>query len=747
MKRTLMSLATLCACAALPLAQGAAPAIDAKVQALLARMTLEEKVGQLHQVAGPDMTGPTRPEGKNIDKRADIAAGRIGTVLTVKTVAETRALQDLAMQSRLKIPLLFAVDVIHGYKNVFPIPLGEAASWDMDAIERSARIAATEAAASGVHWTFAPMVDIARDPRWGRVMEGAGEDPFLGAAIARARVHGFQGKGLGQLDSVMATAKHFAGYGAAVAGRDYQAADMSQQQLVEVYLPPFKAAAQAGAAAFMNSFNTLNGIPATGNAMLQKDILRQQWGFDGIVISDWSSIAEMVPHGFAADLADAGARAINAGNDIDMEGYAYRTHLANLVRTGKVSEKTVDVAVAHVLTKKFELGLFDDPYRYSDAAREKEVLSRPEHRAATRDMAKRSMVLLKNESNVLPLTRGTRKIALVGPLANARRDLEGAWIVQSDAAHVVSPADGVRNHAGKDTRVTVVEGCDVACTDTGGFDAAVRAARDSDVVLVALGESFDQTGEARSQTSISLPGRQAELFARVQAAAKAAGKPVVLVLFAGRPLVFSELASQADAIVYAWLPGTEGGNALADVLFGDYNPSAKLPMTIPRSLGQVPIFYSYLSTGRPIPETEGQYASIYTDSPNTPLYAFGHGLSYTTFSYTNLTLSARRMAGDGKLTVSFDLKNTGKRAGEEVVQLYLRDRVASIARPMKELKGFRKLRLEPGEARRVSFEIDRELLSFHDTNLHWGAEPGRFDLMLGSASDDIRLHSEFELTN
>ena len=747
MKRTLMSLAMLCAGAAVPFAQGADPAINAKVQALMARMTLEEKVGQLNQVAALEMTGPTSAEGKSVDKRADIVAGRIGSMLAVRTLDETRTLQDLAMQSRLKIPLLFAVDVIHGYKNVFPVPLGEAASWDMEAIEHSARIAATEAAASGVHWTFAPMVDIARDPRWGRVVEGAGEDPFLGAAIARARVRGFQGKGLGQLDSVMATAKHFAGYGAAIAGRDYQAVDMSRQQLAEVYLPPFKAAAQAGAAAFMNSFNTLNGIPATGNAMLQKDILRQQWGFDGIIISDWGSVAEMVRHGFAADLADAGARAINAGNDIDMEGYAYRTHLADLVRAGKVSEKTLDTAVAHVLTKKFELGLFDDPYRYIDAAREKEVLSRPEHRAATRDMAKRSMVLLKNERNVLPLARSTRRIALIGPLANARRDLEGSWVVHSDPAHVVSPAEGVRNHAGKDTRLTVVTGCDVACTDTRGFDVAVRAARDADVVLVALGESFDQTGEARSQTSISLPGRQAELFARVQAAAKAAGKPVVLVIFAGRPLVFSELAGKADAIVYAWLPGTEGGNALADVLFGDYNPSAKLPMTIPRSLGQVPIFYSYLSTGRPIPEVEGQYASIYIDSPNTPLFAFGHGLSYTTFGYSNLALSAPRMTDNGKLTVSFDLQNTGKRAGEEVVQLYLRDPVASIARPVKELKGFRKLRLEPGEIRRVSFEIDRELLSFHDDKLHWGAEPGRFELMLGSASDDIRLRREFELDN
>jgi beta-glucosidase len=745
MKRSLLSLALVCAFGVVPTAHGTQTDVAARVQALLAHMTLEEKVGQLNQVAGPDLTGPASTEGANVDKRADIVAGRIGSVLTVKSVAETRALQDLAMQSRLRIPLLFALDVIHGHKNVFPVPLAEAASWDMEAIERSARIAATEAAASGVHWTFAPMVDVARDPRWGRVMEGAGEDPFLGAAIARARVRGFQGKGLGQLDSVMATAKHFAGYGAPVAGRDYQAVDMSPQQLHEVYLPPFKAAAEAGVASFMNSFNTLNGVPATGNAMLQKDILRKAWGFDGIVVSDWGSVAEMVRHGFAADLADAGAKAINAGNDIDMEGYAYRTHLADLVRSGRVSQQTLDAAVGHVLAKKFELGLFDDPYRYADPAREREVLARPEHRAATRDVARRTMVLLKNERNALPLDRKIRRIAIVGPLAEARRDLEGAWVVHSDPDHVASPADGVRSHAGKGTRVTVARGCDVACLDTRGFEAAVRAAREADVVLVALGESYDQTGEARSQTSIGLPGRQAELFARVRAAAKAAGKPVVLVLFAGRPLLFADLAAQADAIVYAWLPGTEGGNALADVLFGDYNPAARLPMTIPRSLGQVPIYYSYLRTGRPIPEVEGKYASTYTDSPNTPLYAFGHGLSYTSFAYSNLALSRPRLGAGERLTVSFDLKNTGGRAGEEVVQLYLRDPVASIARPVQELKGFRKLRLEPGETRRISFEIDESLLAFHDASLRLVAEPGRFELMLGGASDDIRLRGQFEL--
>jgi beta-glucosidase len=481
--------------------------------------------------------------------------------------------------------------------------------------------------------------------------------------------------------------------------------------------------------------------------MLVKDILQGQWGFDGIVVSDWQSVAEMARHGYAADLKDAAAKAINAGNTIDMEGNAYAGHLAQLVKEGKVSQQTLDAAVARVLTKKFELGLFDDPFRYSDAAREKAVLDRPEHRAATRDVARRSMVLLKNERDALPLAKSAKSIALIGPLADARRDLEGAWLMRDDRASVVSPADGVRNHVGKGTRVTVVHGCDVACKDTRGFDAAVRAARNADVVLVALGESFDQTGEARSQTSLDLPGRQAELFARVSGAAKAAGKPVVLVVFAGRPLTFAPTAALADAIVYAWQPGTEGGNALADVLFGDYNPSGKLPITIPRNLGQVPIYYSYLSTGRPVPEVEAKYGSAYIDAPNTPLYAFGHGLSYTTFAYENLQLSAPRLAGRDKLTVSFDLVNSGKRAGEEVVQLYVRDPVASVARPVKELKGFRKLRLAPGQEERITFEIDRETLSFHNADLKWGAEPGRFDLMIGSASDDIRLTGQFELAD
>ncbi|QBE61905.1 glycoside hydrolase family 3 N-terminal domain-containing protein [Pseudoduganella lutea] len=745
MKRTLVSLAVLGICAG-P-AHGTDAATAAKVRALLQQMTLEEKVGQLNQVVASGLTGPENAQAKNVDKRADIKAGKIGSLLTVKSVAETRELQDLAMQSRLKIPLIFALDVIHGHKNVFPVPLGEAASWDMEAIERSARIAATEAAASGVHWTFAPMVDVARDPRWGRVMEGAGEDAFLGSAIAKARVKGFQGKGIGQLDSVMATAKHFAAYGAAVAGRDYQAVDISPQQLHEVYLPPFRAAVEAGVATFMNSFNTLNGIPATGSAMLQKDILRQKWGFDGIVVSDWQSVAEMVRHGYAADLKDAGARAINAGNTIDMEGYAYSNHLAELVKEGKVGQATLDDAVGHVLAKKFELGLFDDPYRYSDAAREKAVHANPEHRAATRDVARKSMVLLKNEGAVLPLKKDTRRIALIGPLAEARRDLEGAWIVHSDPKSVPSLADGLRKGLAAGSRLTVTAGCDIACKDSKGFAAAVKAAREADVVVMALGESFDHTGEARSYTSITLLGKQDQLFHQVRAAAKAAGKPVVLVVLAGRPLAFADVAEKADAILYAWLPGSEGGNAMADVLFGDYNPSGKLPITIPRSLGQVPIYYSYLNTGRPVPEVEALYGSAYMDSPNTPLYAFGHGLSYTTFKYDNLRLSTSSLAGNGKLTVSFDLQNSGKRAGEEVVQLYLRDPVASIARPVKELKGFRKLRLEPGQRQSVSFEIDRELLSFHNADLKWGAEPGRFDLMIGSASDDIRLKGQFELTD
>jgi beta-glucosidase len=705
--------------------------IDRKVDALMKQMSVAEKVGQLHQISGREFTGPT--SSNYADKLADIRSGKVGSMLNVKGVADTREIQALALQSRLKIPLLFSLDVIHGYQTVFPVPLGESASWDMEAIELSAHIAAREAAASGIHWTFAPMVDVARDPRWGRVMEGAGEDTFLGSKIAAARVHGFQGKQLGAADSIMATGKHFAAYGAAIAGRDYNAVDMSEQQLFEVYLPPFKAAADAGAATFMNSFNTLNGIPATGNAFLQRDILKGAWKYKGFVVSDWGSVREMVPHGYASDLSDAAVKAINAGSDMDMEGYAFSGHLEAAVNAGKVKMKTLDDAVHRVLYKKFELGLFDDPYRYSDAAREKAVLNDPSHRAAALDVAQKSLVLLKNENKLLPLSREAKRIAVIGPLADSQRDLEGGWVVQGERAKVVSILEGIRSHAGK-AEISYAQACASPCASSEGFAAAVAAAAKADVIVLAVGETWDMSGEAKSRTDISLPGKQEELFA----ALKATGKPVAVVMLAGRPLVFNTIADRADAILYAWFPGTEGGNAVANVLFGDYNPSGKLPITFPRSVGQIPISYAQYNTGRPvIDEKNVVYKSAYIDSVNTPRYAFGHGLSYTDFKYSGLALDGDKL--------SFDLANTGKVAGTEIVQLYLRDMVSSVVRPLKELKGFQKITLKPGEQRRVSFTVDRELLSFFNSKLTWGAEAGEFKLMVGSASDDIRLETSYTL--
>lgn len=732
---------TVIACALMAFADAAHADVSQRVEALLRQMTLDEKVGQLNQLSGKDFsTGPGSDKVRDIER--DIREGRIGSMLNIRGAAETRRVQALALQSRLHIPLLFGLDVIHGYRTVFPVPLGEAASWDLDAIEESARIAAREASAAGVHWTFAPMVDIGRDPRWGRVMEGAGEDTYLGSRIAAARVRGFQGQKLGGLESVMATAKHFAGYGAAIAGRDYNAVDMSEHQLYETYLPPFKAAADAGVATFMNSFNTLNGIPATGNAMLQRDILKGRWGFKGFVVSDWGSVREMVVHGYANDLPDAAAKAITAGSDMDMESGAYASSLVNLVRSGRVDVALVDDAVRRVLTKKFELGLFDDPYRFSDPAREKAALADPRHRAAARRIAAESMVLLKNDGRVLPLRKDARSIAVIGPLADARRDLEGGWIVDSNAATMASLVDAVRAHAGPGTRVAYAAGCDVACRGTDGFAAALDVARAADVVLLAVGESWDMSGEAKSRADIGLPGRQAELFD----ALKAIGKTPVVVIMAGRPLIFENVAEGANAILYAWHPGSEGGNAIADVLFGDVNPSAKLPMTFPRNMGQIPIGYQQYQTGRPVLDNGNSvYRSAYIDSPNTPRYAFGHGLSYTTFAYGDLRLSSTRMAPDGKITLQFTLTNSGRVAGAEVVQLYLRDPVASVVRPVKELKGFQRIVLKPGEHRAVSFTIDRDTLSFFDRKLAWGAEPGTFELMVGSASDDIRLRQAIEL--
>jgi beta-glucosidase len=716
--------------------------IDEHVDSVMKLMTLDEKIGQLNQYSSKDeLTGPMSDKGS---RKQELVAGKVGSMLNVRGAERTRSIQQLAMQSRLKIPLLFGQDVIHGYKTTFPIPLAEVASWDLQAIEQGSRIAATEAAASGLHWTFAPMVDISRDPRWGRVMEGAGEDPYLGSLVAKARVKGFQGNGLGNLDEVMACAKHFAAYGAAIGGRDYNSVDMSDRTLWEIYLPPFKAAVDAGAATFMNSFNDLNGIPATGNAYLQRDILKGKWSFKGFVVSDWGSIGEMVDHGYVKNKYEAALSAIKAGSDMDMESQSYLPHLATLVKEGKVSMALIDDAVRRILRKKFELGLFDDPYRFSNAEREQQQMNNPQHRIAAREMAQKSIVLLKNEKNVLPLSKSIKKVAIVGPLAKSEVDMLGFWnVAWEDNSDVVSQLEGLQNKLGNNAEVLYAQGCDVNDTSRAGFAEAIAAAQQAEVVIVSVGERRDMSGEAKSRANIHLPGVQEELIKALHAT----GKPLVVLVNAGRPLVFNWTADNVPAILYTWWLGSEAGNAIANVLFGDYNPSGKLPMTFPRSEGQIPIYYNYLNTGRPAPDNDGagRYKSGYIDMVKSPKYAFGYGLSYTKFDYRDLQLSKTSITNKDSINVSFTITNSGKYAGEEVVQLYLRDEFASVVRPVKELKDFTKLMLQPGETKTISFVINKQKLSFYNQKLDWVTEPGTFQLMIGSSSNDIRLKSTFEL--
>jgi len=734
---------SLILCAVSPLAalaQKEAARIEKRIDSILKLMTPEEKAGQLNQYTGDRLaTGPVQP---NSNKYNDIRQGRVGSMLNVRGANDTRAVQQLAMQSRLKIPLLFGQDVIHGYRVTFPVPLAEAASWDMEAIEKAARIAAIEAAASGLHWTFAPMVDIARDPRWGRVTEGAGEDPFLGSRIAEARVRGFQGKGLGDTSAIMACVKHFAAYGAALAGRDYNPADMSERELWETYLPPFRAAAAAGAASFMNAFNLLNGVPATASSYLQRDILKKQWGFRGLVVSDWNSVGEMVSHGFAEDRRQAALYAMLAGSDMDMESHSYIDFLPQLIKEKKVPINLVDDAVRRVLRKKFELGLFDDPYRFSNEERERKLLGAPAHRQAALDMARKSIVLLKNENSLLPLNASVKNIALIGPLAASGVDMKGAWSVSWEKDSLVSVYDGLRKKLGANTNIFYEKGSEITSSDTSRFAAAASVASNSDVIILVVGESFDMSGEAKSRSSLELPGVQEELVKRMVAT----GRPVIVLVMAGRPLIFNWTADHAHAVVYTWFAGSEGGNAIADVLTGEYNPSGKLPISFPRAVGQVPIFYNHTNTGRPVTnEANITYKSAYIDVANTPKYAFGYGLSYTRFDYADLKLSTGNLKISDQLRVSCTVTNSGDRDGEEVVQLYLRDMVASIARPVMELKGFQKILLRKGESRKVEFLIGKNELSFYNNKLEWIAEKGRFELMIGSASNDIRLRQYFEL--
>ncbi|HOC19379.1 MAG TPA: beta-glucosidase BglX [Vicinamibacterales bacterium] len=727
------------------------PAAEKKIDDLLARMTIEEKAGQLNQYSSSfDLTGPAPSAGGQKAVYEQIRTGLVGSMLNVIGAEATRKAQQLAVEnSRLRIPLIFGYDVIHGYKTIFPIPLGEAASWDPAAVERSARVAATEAAAAGLHWTFAPMVDIARDARWGRIMEGSGEDPYLGGQMAAARVRGFQGDSLSATDTVAACVKHYAAYGFAEAGRDYNTVDISEQTLRNVVLPPFKAAADAGAATFMNSFNEIAGIPATGSVHLQREILKGEWGFTGFVVSDWGSIGEMLPHGYSKDLEQAAEQAITAGSDMDMESRAYVGHLAGLVKAGRVDERLVDDAVRRVLRVKFALGLFDDPYRYSDTAREKAATLTPANLEAARDVARRSIVLLKNGGGLLPLRKDLKTIAVIGPFAADKDAPLGNWRGQGEANSAVSLLEGVKAAVSPATEVLHAEGVKLVTgprnfmappvyntTDRSGIPAAAEAARKAEVVLLAIGEDAFQSGEGRSQADIGLKGLQDELLRAVVAA----NPKVVVVLSGGRPLAIPDVAEAVPALVETWLLGSQSGHAIADVLFGDFNPSGRLPVSFPRHVGQMPLYYAHKNTGRPGPQDVVTW-SHFTDVPNDALFPFGFGLGYTTFAYSDPVLSASEIGAGGELQVRVRVTNTGSRPGTEVVQLYVRDLVGSVTRPVKELKGFQRVELAAGESREVSFTLTPEDLAFHTARGQWEAEPGAFTVMVGGNSRDVNSAS------
>ena len=698
---------------------------ERRVDGLLARMTLQEKVGQLQQLDSIPNVWRVRDEHRDL-----IPRGLVGSFLNVRGARKINEAQHMAVeQSRLKIPLLFGFDVIHGYRTIFPIPLGEASSWDPAAVERSAQIAAAEAAATGLKWTFAPMVDIARDPRWGRISEGSGEDPYLGAVIARARVRGFQGDDPSAANRILACAKHWVAYGAAEGGRDYNSVDLSEQTLRTIYFPPFRAALEAGAGSVMSSFNTINGVPASANPFTLTQVLRKEWHFDGLVVSDYESVKELLAHGVAGDDADAARQALLAGIDMEMVSRLFGNHLPRLVEQGLVSRSVLDEAVRRVLRIKFRLGLFERPY--ADLAREAHVVGAREHRAAAREIAGRSMVLLKNDQGVLPLKPQIRSIAVLGPLAEDRDAPLSHWHGDVRVEDVVTLLAGIQARAAGRQGMTVAhaKGCEIEGASTDGFAEAVRLARQAELAIVAVGEASAMSGEAASRSSLDLPGHQLDLVKAVHAT----GTPTIVVLFNGRPLTIGWVADNVPAILEAWLPGTEGGNAIADVLFGDVNPAAKLPVTFPRVVGQVPLYYNHLNTGRP-PEADNRYTSKYLDVPSEPLFAFGHGLSYTRFQLSNLKLSRRDIPRDGRLAVSVDVQNIGDRPGDEIVQLYIRDLVASVVRPVKELAGFERVSLQAGETKTVRFELGPERLGLYNRQLQFVVEPGEFRVTVGTSS-------------
>lgn len=720
------------------------------VSGLMAKMTVQEKIGQLNLVVGGEATtGSVVSTG--VEEK--IKQGKVGGIFSVSSPQRIRRIQELAVQqSRLKIPIIFGMDVIHGYRTIFPIPLGLAASWDMQRIEQSARIAAQEATADGLNWTFSPMVDVSRDPRWGRISEGSGEDPFLGSAIAAAMVKGYQGKDLAADNTLLACVKHFALYGAAEAGRDYHSVDMSRIKMFNDYLPPYKAAIDAGVGTVMSSFNDVDGIPASANKWLLTDLLRKQWGFKGMVVSDYTSVNEMIDHGLG-DLKQVSALAIKAGLDMDMVGEGFLTTLEASLKEGKITMADIDRACRLVLEAKYKLGLFEDPFRYCNDQRAASEIFSATHRKIARETAARSFVLLKNQG-VLPLAK-KGSIALVGPLADAKENMVGTWSVSADVSKATSLLTGLKEVAGSGVNVRYAKGANV--TEDSALEArtsvfgkpwqrdprhpdtliaeAVRLALQSDVVVAAMGELAEFTGEASSRTDLNLPNSQKKLLDALMAT----GKPVVMVLFTGRPLTIVEEDKKLPAILNVWFGGSEAGYAISDVLFGDVNPSGKLPVTFPRNVGQIPIYYSYKNTGRPLVGDEFQkFRSNYLDVSNTPLYPFGYGLSYTKFDYSPVALSKSSLKGAEKLIARVTVTNSGKFAGEEVVQLYIRDIVASNTRPLKELKGFKKILLQPGESKEVSFEITNDLLKFYDHNLRYDWEPGEFTVFIGTNSRDTQ---------
>ncbi len=699
------------------------------IDTLVARMTLEEKLGQLTQYTGHGaLTGTLVRAGSD----PEIKRGTVGSFLNVYGADATRTLQQVAArESRLGIPLLFGYDVVHGFRTIFPVPLAESCSWDPELARRTARVAAIEASAAGLHWTFAPMVDISRDARWGRIVEGAGEDPYLGSVLAAARVHGFQGESLAAPDTVMACAKHFAAYGAAEAGRDYNTVDISPRTLWEVYLPPFRATVDAGVGSFMSAFNEISGVPSTANHHLLTDVLRDQWGFDGMVVSDYTAVLELVRHGIADSPAEAGRVALTAGTDMDMVSGIYSEDLPALVRDGRLPENVVDTAVRRVLRAKYRLGLFDDPYRYSDPERERTLLLAEDHRALAREAARKSIVLLKNERRTLPLTKDPGTLAVIGPLADNRAAMLGSWSAVGRATEAISLLAGIRQAVTPDTRVLDAKGCDVNSDKRRGIAQAVQLAKQADAVILVLGEDERMSGEAASRTSLDLPGVQGELADAVIAT----GTPTVVVLINGRPLTIGDLAAHAAAVVEAWQPGTEAGHAIADVLFGDYNPSGRLTVTFPRTVGQVPLYYNHKNTGRP-PSATDRFTSKYLDAPWTPLYPFGYGLSYTTFNYHGLRVARDVIAPSDSVDVSVDVTNTGRIAGDEVVQLYLQDEVATVTRPVEELRGFRKVHLNAGETKSVAFTLRPDDLAMYDQGMHRVVEPGWFKVYVGANSAD-----------